>query len=196
MFSDDVHNQKAKAKVQNDALVISLADAKEPTIWRFELDHLKDTAFSIKDEEGQYVLVKSVGKSKVEELGRYFQKNNALEALHSIHKALGNSKVKGGSSCSWTPRCVAWSIAKFFGILVAVYVMVGFWMIPNALNNYLGDLDAALSSLYQLSDVGSPVLPKNIQPITEAPSTNNAPITPSDLRPGEPMDVDALFGGQ
>lgn len=107
------------ASIKDHALLLYLPHAEPQSLWRFDLDGLTEHAFCVTARDGYYDLSIASLDGEDHVLTRFLDKQDARDALNTIHTILGAS-----APCCTKGSCGASSGKGFFG---ALFGWVTFW---------------------------------------------------------------------
>lgn len=120
MFKKFKSTKKPKAIVENNALVLYLPNAKNPCIWRGNLDELSQTSVEIDQKENSVFLVTRDAHGIIKQIAEFDDENNANNALIIALNALMKNSNNGclGFKNISIGKIIKWVI----GILIILYV--------------------------------------------------------------------------
>ncbi len=86
---------ESSAAVVDDALILTLPDARNPIVWRMELGNVKASALEVRPSENDaFHLVLKNPKGDVHDVAAFDTKENAIHALMQVSNALKNAPAK------------------------------------------------------------------------------------------------------
>lgn len=116
--------------VHDRALILSLSQMDNQTIWRFDLDNLIESGFRMTAREGFYDLALTDLDGTEHSLARFLDKNEAHQTLAMIHDALTRTNSKDCKTCDSceTPSVLnRISCSKTRGVLRTLFGWLTFW---------------------------------------------------------------------
>lgn len=111
-----------KSSIVDNALVVSFPSAKEPRVWRLDMNQFLSAAVQIEENQGAFSLVIKPGNAQPEEIGVFPDRKKAVEALESITGAM----LQGNVTQPVVPKTGGWfkKLLKFLLLLLIVVAAI------------------------------------------------------------------------
>ena len=155
---------QSKADVKDGALVLYLPKAKNPCVWRMDLDALSDTAIAVDEKDGAFALMTRDVNENTKIIATFANRDDAEDALSMTLRALmsdGGGMPLG--NFSWG-KVINWGVA----ILVVLWLLLQFFSTP----------------------IEPQIIESNATPEAEQSSVIDES---GQYKAGVPIDVDSLF---
>jgi hypothetical protein len=201
-LKEESMTQNTVAKIVQGALVVSLKNAKNPTVWRARLDRLDEARFSVESGgKGVYRLqLNNSGKTAGEEIASFTTKSAAEQALAAITDVLFNledialtapvdstAQVNAVVEDRVQKAYTGWRI--FYWLVFVLIFLVGFLFFASKLMSFVppGSVPAAISGAQSGAANGG--LPDRPNKDTMGGDIDDMPEPPA----GRPLSADDYF---
>lgn len=177
---------KPTARVVGRDLVVSLPNAIKPCVWKTDLEEIKSALFEVDLENAAYQLVMKDGQGKKEVINTYEEKEDAVDALNIISKALLYSNSKRVNE-AYDNEDKPLGFFKSFIIFLAFFFIIMFiagLFVPDSKG---GDVVTSTSS----QEVQLEKIEENTPEKTKQQKDNSMKDKPE----GVPLSADDLLGG-
>ena len=96
LWKKSTADYESSAKVVDGNLILSLPDAINPVVWRMEMGNVKASAMEVRAQsaDGSYMLALKTPKGDVHDIAPYAHRENAVQALMRVSRALQSAQGK------------------------------------------------------------------------------------------------------